>query len=93
MLESGLTPYSTAIISDLAGNTPGFSGITGGLQREWTVGSSDLGDLTVQMYGQLVWPFMGRQVGLMTFDARENATQLTFEGVAAEEGLGEFLAG
>jgi hypothetical protein len=82
-----------AIFSELAAETPGFSGISGGLQREWEAGDSELGDITVQMYGQLVWPFLGRQVGLMTLATQGNDASLNFEMVAATEGVGDLFGG
>ena len=82
-----------AIFSDLAGETAGFSGVTGGYQREWTAGTDEFGDFTFQMYGQLVWPLLGRQNVLMSLDTGSDYALLSLEGAAAVEGVGSMLGG
>lgn len=81
-----------AIFSDLAGETEGFSGVSGGLQREWPIGSDEFGDLTLEMYGQLVFPFMGGQVGLMQLVTGEN-NHLHFKAALQTDGVGDFVGG
>jgi hypothetical protein len=81
-----------SIFGDLAGVTEGFSGVSGGLQREWPKGSGEFGNLTLEMYGQLVFPFMGRAVGLMQLVTNQTS-HLHFEGAQQTEGVGDLVGG
>lgn len=83
-----------ALFDTLAGDTPGFSGVSGGLQREWFIENpSQPGDLTLEMYGQLVFPFFGRHVGMMQLITQGDTAVLDFQSANATEAIGDFVGG
>ena len=85
-----------SVFSDLAGDSgsTGFSGVSGGLLTEWDAASTSSrtdSRLTLEMYGQLSFPLLGTQNGLMQFVQDSTGSSLYFE--AASEAGSRILGG
>lgn len=73
----------------------GYSGISGGLQREWepaSTSSRENADLVLEMYGQLAFPLLGESAGLMQLVDNETGAYLFFES-AIDQGAASRMIG
>lgn len=82
-----------AMFSELTGTAVGFSGVSGGLQREWSKDWSDdnnFGDLEVQAYGNFTIPLVVDSAVLMTYTSQNLNDVITFYSTAegAVSGIG-----
>lgn len=75
-----------AIFNELVGPA-GFSGISGGVQRQWSATSGNASDESIQLqiFGKLTLPPVVESVGLMEFYGQGNDVVLTFNS-AGETG-------
>jgi len=90
-----------SLFDDLAGDGLGFSGISGGLQKQWDLNTLTSEGMMLELYGQLAFPFVGRHLGLLQQATNDDGKQiLAFSAASGVEGsdlisqaVGGFIGG